>query len=387
MNNNPNQPRIYDAVLGGEVPPPVNGVVLGGIGGVKSLLRNSVAEIRCIGITQAANYGKEGLDLIIEALNDSSGQVRSLAYNLLEEKVEEPFLKGSRIKIRQVLSNFDTLQLFTTLKDWVIQDFSPRYTLAEPGNIGYKLKTIEQFNSLLQSSQVSDLQALVIKMHREENRKIIDITEDHKYFPGLKALSIFHGKHSTIINNVSMILKAYPNLNLVDFTGGERIIFDNIQHKNLKTLIISSGFILNFDKLELPGLEYLDLKCRNSGNIDIQPDINYLKHICSGNCLPNLRYLGLRGGEDYNKIASFVVGSGILNRLIVLDLSDGDLGDKGAESLFNCPITNRLHTLNLSKNRLSPDMVNKLSQLKSRVIAESQKSYRYKPSRYNLSRE
>ncbi|MEH1936655.1 MAG: hypothetical protein V7L14_23720 [Nostoc sp.] len=71
--------------------------------------------------------------------------------------------------------------------------------------------------------------------------------------------------------------------------------------------------------------------------------------------------------------------SGIINRLIVLDLSGGNLGDKGAKTLFNSPGINRLHTLNVSNNYLSPDMVKKLSQLKCRVVAEPQKLSRYNP--------
>ena len=37
MTNNQNQPREYDAVLGGQSPPPVEGAILGGIEGVKHL--------------------------------------------------------------------------------------------------------------------------------------------------------------------------------------------------------------------------------------------------------------------------------------------------------------------------------------------------------------
>ncbi|MBN3896472.1 MAG: hypothetical protein HWQ41_14760 [Nostoc sp. NOS(2021)] len=382
MTDNQNQPGEFDAVLGGEQEHQNYAVVLGGLEGVRSRLRSSVAEIRFIGITQAANYGKEGLDLIIEALNDSSGQVRSLAYNLLQKKLKELFLEGSKLKVKQELSNFDKLQLFTTLKDWVIQDFNPRYPLIDAASIGYRLKTIEDLKLLLQYSQVGELQALIIKIYSEENSNIIDILlENYKHFIGLKALSISPGKNSTIINEASRILKVYPNLNLLEVRECNGIIFDNIQHNNLKTLIIdSSGLIKNLNKLELPGLEFLDLGFGNSGYINIRPDIDYLKRIFSGSFFHQVRYLGLRSGKSYNAIASFIVSSGILNRLIGLDLSDADLGDKGAETLFNSPLINRLHTLNVSKNRLSPAMVKKLSQLKCRVIAEPQKSYRYNPS-------
>ncbi len=36
-----NNKREYDAVLGGQAPPPVNGVVLGGIEGVRRCLENA----------------------------------------------------------------------------------------------------------------------------------------------------------------------------------------------------------------------------------------------------------------------------------------------------------------------------------------------------------
>ena len=35
MPENPNQPREYDAVLGGEAPPPLSGAVLGGVEGLR----------------------------------------------------------------------------------------------------------------------------------------------------------------------------------------------------------------------------------------------------------------------------------------------------------------------------------------------------------------
>lgn len=43
MSENPNQPRVYDVVLGGQAPPPVEGVVLGGLEGVKSRLLAALA--------------------------------------------------------------------------------------------------------------------------------------------------------------------------------------------------------------------------------------------------------------------------------------------------------------------------------------------------------
>ncbi|MBF2017616.1 MAG: hypothetical protein IGS23_20925 [Rivularia sp. T60_A2020_040] len=106
-----NQPREYDAVLGGGNPIPIYGAVLGGIEGAKRKLANPVADVRAIAITQAVNYGTEGLDLIIEALNDTSGIVRGVAYEILQQKVKEPYMQGSKTKVRKELGNFDKLKI------------------------------------------------------------------------------------------------------------------------------------------------------------------------------------------------------------------------------------------------------------------------------------
>ena len=57
MTDNQNQPRDYDAVLGGQSPPPVDGVVLGGLEGVRSRLRSSVVEVQVNALSEALNYG------------------------------------------------------------------------------------------------------------------------------------------------------------------------------------------------------------------------------------------------------------------------------------------------------------------------------------------
>lgn len=57
----------------------------------------------------------------------------------------------------------------------------------------------------------------------------------------------------------------------------------------------------------------------------------------------------------------------------------GTLTDKGAEILFNCPVIEQLHTLNVSANQLSTQMIQQLSGLNCRVISEPQtdEDYRY----------
>ncbi|MFM6000384.1 MAG: hypothetical protein ACKPCI_29675 [Dolichospermum sp.] len=81
--NHPQQPREYDAVLGGNSPSPEGAAVLGGIEGVKLRLQNPDAKVRTAALEQALNYGEQGLDLVIVCLNDESIEVQLKAYSLL----------------------------------------------------------------------------------------------------------------------------------------------------------------------------------------------------------------------------------------------------------------------------------------------------------------
>lgn len=76
MNNNGDRPKEYDVVLGGQNPPPVQGVVLGGIEGVKRRLASQIVEARIATLSEALKYGEAGLDLVIEGLRDNSLQVQ-----------------------------------------------------------------------------------------------------------------------------------------------------------------------------------------------------------------------------------------------------------------------------------------------------------------------
>ncbi|WP_223270104.1 hypothetical protein [Nostoc sp. 'Peltigera membranacea cyanobiont' 213] len=113
MNNNPNQPREFDAVLGGEAPPPVSGVVLGGIEGVKSRLKSSVVEVKVAALSEALNYGDIGLDLVINTLTNSSEQVQRFAAKLLKQR------GGGKGK--QALLNSNPYLAFTMMTDWLVK--------------------------------------------------------------------------------------------------------------------------------------------------------------------------------------------------------------------------------------------------------------------------
>ena len=102
MMNNSQSPREYDAVLGGNSPPPIDGAVLGGIEGLKRRLETGNTQQRVDCLADALKYGDAGIDLLIDALNDRKIKVRAKAFQLLQnvelEKVKQVIDKGIPLK-------------------------------------------------------------------------------------------------------------------------------------------------------------------------------------------------------------------------------------------------------------------------------------------------
>lgn len=114
MTHNFKQPKTYDVVLGGQTPTPMHGAVLGGLAGVKrrfnqhhSQTNPYLIEQRLNALKEAPNYGSEGLELVIGALNDPSFQVQQTAYSLLQS-YQEP-------SIIQALQEYNPYQQFQCL--------------------------------------------------------------------------------------------------------------------------------------------------------------------------------------------------------------------------------------------------------------------------------
>ena len=109
--NHPQQPREYDAVLGGNSPSLEGAAVLGGIEGVKLRLQNPDAKVRIAALEQALNYGEQGLDLVIAGLKDESAEVQEQAYILLNnwKQKQHSLLSINRTQKQQEL-NSDLIQ-------------------------------------------------------------------------------------------------------------------------------------------------------------------------------------------------------------------------------------------------------------------------------------
>lgn len=81
-----NQPREYDVVLGGGNQAPVDGVVLGGIEGVKRRWESANIQQKIVALSEALNYGDVGSDFVIQVWQSDLEKVSFAAYLLLSKR-------------------------------------------------------------------------------------------------------------------------------------------------------------------------------------------------------------------------------------------------------------------------------------------------------------
>lgn len=110
-------PQKHDAVLGGKVPIPSAGVILGGLDGLKRRLASKTAEHRIAALPETLNYGQQGLNLLIRSLKDEVESVQWVAYNLLRDR-PEPRVKWALELFSDSGINYRRLKNLLTSGQW-----------------------------------------------------------------------------------------------------------------------------------------------------------------------------------------------------------------------------------------------------------------------------
>ncbi|MGV0104734.1 GUN4 domain-containing protein [Nostoc sp. DSM 114160] len=122
MSENLNQPREYDAVLGGQVPPPKDGVVLGGIEGVKRRLSSATSpQQQILAVAEALKYGEVGTKLVFEIVNTESEKLQSTISSLLGQQAlakVQSHLDREILLISAVDLNYSRLQNLLASGKW-----------------------------------------------------------------------------------------------------------------------------------------------------------------------------------------------------------------------------------------------------------------------------
>ena len=374
------QPREFDAVLGGNTPPPVTGVVLGGIEGVKRRLESEIVDVRVKALSDALNYGEAGLDLVIQALEDDSLQVKGFASRLLKERGGE---KGKR-----ALLEFDPYLYFTKLDDWEAEKYNPEVGIVNPENKAYVVN-LDKLQLLIQDERVNEVEALICylqdyNVRYEVSQEYDDLAEllynNRNKLENLKALfvgdeQIEQFRKSYLgIGDITYLLSSFSNLELLHLRGCCTDLCSGVlKHNNLKTLVIETRDISDMSiqvlcSLNLPALEYFELWIGRCFENSCDNVIKSLKPILFGESFPNLNYLGIRSCEYADAIteaimeSSFMPESPIVDNLLVLDLTMGNLTDEGLEHLIGIPSISNLHTLDVSNNCISEEFLEQVEQ-------------------------
>ncbi|MGD1910769.1 MAG: HEAT repeat domain-containing protein [Rivularia sp. (in: cyanobacteria)] len=414
MTNNQNQPNQYDAVLGGNAPPPIHGAVLGGIEGVKKRLASSNVDVQIAALNDALNYGDMGLDTLIKTLKHESVRIRQYTYKLLQDK-EETQVKQA-LKDYKFWTSFEKIYKFptnhaTTFANRKVIEFDPEIGITETANTAYAIRvndcnflskpviiSTEKLQILQQNPLAHQIKALVIGFWYTKGLSLVDaLLNASENLTNLKALCIenIHDREYYLTENIniSYLLLAYPNLEVIKISFSNFISYtcdknrlgleiNSIRHEKLKALIIECE-IIDFElideicNLELPALEYFELWSitDEKGLTYSRMGIKELMQVFS-KIFPKLKYLGIRNCknnlEDINHVPFGIVDSSIIENLVELDLSMGSINDEGAAALLNCPFINNLDTLDVSDNYLSDEMVERLKQLDIEVIADRQ---------------
>ena len=173
--------------------------------------------------------------------------------------------------------------------------------------------------------------------------------------------------------DLSPLLAAFPQLQLLRSRGGVGLALSKPKHQNLRGLAMETGgmdvsVIRSVCTSDFPNLEYLELWLGtddyggNATVADLQP-------LLSGKLFPKLKYLGLRNSQHADDVAAVVVNSPLIGRIETLDLSLGVLTDEGARALLKLPTSPTLKKLNLHYNFIGADLIRQLKALPLKVDA------------------
>lgn len=160
------------------------------------------------------------------------------------------------------------------------------------------------------------------------------------------------------VGDVSVLLGAYPGLEVFGARGGEDFRFSEVRHPRLRELVVQSGglsreFVQAVLNSDLPSLERLDLWLGDEqygGDTTVED----LAPLLAGDRFPALRQLGLCNSQFADDLAEALAAAPVVTRLERLDLSSGTLGDRGAAALLAGQPLTHLAELDLHHHYMSP---------------------------------
>lgn len=271
-----------------------------------------------------------------------------------------------------------------------VVDYDPERGIIDPGGSAHRLsigwdahERGETFAPLLarflDDPGALQVEALVLGAWEPEDSTISSaevvatLTAASERLAGLRAIFLgdIIGEECEISwithSDVTPLLRAYTMLEHFQIRGASGLVLEPFEHEHLKTLVIESGglpaaVVRGVVASKLRRLEHLELYL---GTSDYGGDATPadLAPILDGQVFPALRYLGLRDSESADEIAAALADAAILDRIEVLDLSLGNLGDEGLLALLQGGRLGRLKKLDIHYHFASDEVLDGVKAL------------------------
>jgi hypothetical protein len=219
------QPQDSDVVLGGQVSPPFNSAILGGIEGLQQQLLIVDSDQRSHLLATAHNYGEPGIDVLISTLNhDPALTIRAIAYQQLQnalaevagpllEKVQTAIAPGIPLKPGDVL--YSVYQLST--------EYDDEYYFIGNDSIPEGSTTDEDYFDIEEASSPQDIDWEALSVDEMEE------LYDQWGAPQLKSRHIFKESAEALAEQLHLkqvLDKSTPDLFEFDFVRCDRSEFD-----------------------------------------------------------------------------------------------------------------------------------------------------------------
>src|SRR5688572_4082339 len=290
-----------------------------------------------------------------------------------------------------------------------VRDYEDGDALRNPGKsawrIGFGADSYDAAESLanvvarfVKSPGAESVTALIIGAWKEvgsggaANDVVDGLVSAKEALPNLRAL--FFGEITmeesevSWINqtDVSTLLEAFPLLEIFRVRGGQGLSLGPLRHRGLRSLIVETGglgaeVVQQVASAELPELTHLELWL-GEDNYGATWTMRDLAPIIDASRFPKLEYLGLRNSEQADEIALALTASPALSRIATLDLSMGNLSDKGGEVLLASTALRQLKRLDLHHHYLSNAMMKRFRALGIPVNLDEQREADDDDSRY-----
>jgi hypothetical protein len=255
----------------------------------------------------------------------------------------------------------------------------------------------DKFSSFLKDPSIQQITGLVVgewgEAFTESSAPIVEaIVSAREQLPNLTAIFLGDMTYEQceiswiIQSDLSPIFNAYPNLEYFGARGARQLTLGSLHLEKLKHLVIESGglpveVVRNICAAQLPALEHLELWL-GTDEYGADAAAEDFEPILSGKLFPKLQYLGLRDSYIADQIAMALAKAPIVDRIKVLDLSLGTLGDKGVKALLKNPALKKLQKLDIHHHYCSDEMIEKLNHLGIEVDVSDQEENEGEDERY-----